>query len=865
MQNLTPASAASLWSRSRPYLPYIVTAVLFLAGAYALFRLLGPVNLREVMTQVRATPKSTVALSLLCTLIGYLALVGYDWSALRYIGKRLPLPSVILGGFLGYAFGNTIGLSAVSGGAVRYRVYASLGLNGYDIAAIATFASVAYGLGSTVIGFGALAVHPAALGSLVSISPGVMRALSIAVVATLVVGMAILAFSKAGITLRGLRITAPSPGILAGQLVFTAIDILMAALVLFLLLPASSMGFAPFLAVFAAATMAGVISHVPGGIGVFESVVIAALPAAVPVQHAAAALLLYRMIYFLAPFVLALVLLSLNELRMISGRWQEPRLKAIEPILRAITPLVPTAMAVMVFASGVYMLISSIIPASSEASEQLELLLPIGFVEGGALLSSGVGAVLIVLAHGLMRRLEGAYWLSVLALTASIVFALSHGLDYPRAIVIGLALLILLPCRREFYRSTRLTREALSPQWLLLVTLVLIAGGFVFFFANKSTPYSGQLWWQFAANDSAPRAMRAGLVGALALLLAALIYILRPARLSAALASPADLDRAADIVAGQPNPEGNLVLTGDKSVLFSESGRSFLMYRRQGRSWIALGDPIGDPAEAAQLCWQFHDAANAENAHLVFYEVSADFLPLWVEMGLVMHKMGEEGVVDLARFTLEGSERKRLRASYARAQRDGLTLDLLAPPHSDALLAELGVISEAWLVEKNSMEKQFSVGRFDRAYIGRFEIAVVRHAGRIVAFANVLTTGLRRKATIDLMRHLPDAPPGVMEFLFTDLMLKLRVGGYAEFSLGMSPLAGLETRRGTRWTARLGALVYKHGGHFYNFEGLHNFKDKFDPVWRPKFLVAPPRVPILMIAADASILIAGGVKGVVTR
>lgn len=91
-------------------------------------------------------------------------------------------------------------------------------------------------------------------------------------------------------------------------------------------------------------------------------------------------------------------------------------------------------------------------------------------------------------------------------------------------------------------------------------------------------------------------------------------------------------------------------------------------------------------------------------------------------------------------------------------------------------------------------------------------------------------------------------------------MLYLKAEGYAEFSLGMAPLAGLETRRGSRWTMKLGAFVYRHGGHFYNFDGLRHFKDKFDPDWQPRFLVTPARTNILLIAADAAALIAGGMR-----
>ncbi len=860
MSATTTNREKDLWNHLRPVLPYILTAALFALGTFALYHLLRPVDLKQVMGQVRGTQLHIIALAFLATFTGYAALIGYDWSALRYLGKKLPLPVIVTGGFLGYALGNTIGAGPVTGGAVRYRIYSALGLTGYDIAAIAIFGSVAFGIGATVIGFGALAYHPHALNSLTSLSPVVMRWIGICAV-LLSLGLVItFGLRRSEIRIRGHSFRSPSLGLMSGQFIFTAIDILMAATVLYLLLPPSDLGFATFLAVFAAAIFAGVASHVPGGVGVFETVIIAALPASVPVDQAAAGLLLYRLIYYLVPFALALALLAVSELRMASGKVQSPRLQALAPVFGAVSAVVPLAMSAMVFASGVVMLLWSLIPPSSELAEDLEMLLPLGFVEGGALLSSALGVALMVIAHGMLRRVAGAYWLAVVALGSGIIASLMQGLDYDRAAVLFVMLLILIPCRREFFRSARLTRNPLSLRWLLLVSSVVVAALAVFFFAHKATPFNNELWWQFGADQAAPRALRAGLVGSVVVAILVLMMALRPPRISLTPVTRDELDRAKSIIAAQDNPDANFVLTGDKSILFSDNGNAFLMYRVQGRSWIALGDPVGDPEDAAQLVWAFYDAANAANGRAVFYEVSSTYLSLWAEMGFALHKMGEEGVVPLDAFSLDGSDRKKLRAAYNRAGRNGLSFEILAAPVDDSTLATLRLISDQWLAEKKSKEKQFSVGRFDKDYLRQFPIAVVRHDGRLVAFANILTTDRKKTATIDLMRHVDGAPSGLMEYLFIELMLHLKADGHAAFSLGMAPLSGLESRRGSRWTIKLGAMIYRHGGNFYNFEGLRTFKNKFEPQWRPRFLVAPPRANILAIATDAAALVSGGVS-----
>ncbi|MFN4159737.1 MAG: phosphatidylglycerol lysyltransferase domain-containing protein [Gemmobacter sp.] len=232
-------------------------------------------------------------------------------------------------------------------------------------------------------------------------------------------------------------------------------------------------------------------------------------------------------------------------------------------------------------------------------------------------------------------------------------------------------------------------------------------------------------------------------------------------------------------------------------------------------------------------------------------------VPLMLELGLALHKMGEEAVVDLTRFALDGPERKKLRAAHARAARDGLTMEIVRPPHAPALIEALRAISDDWLQAKGAREKGFSVGRFDPVWLGRWPLALVRHQGRIVAFANILQTDSRAMATIDLMRHAEGAPAGTMDFLFTDLMLRLKAEGYRAFSLGMAPLSGLAPERSRRLWDRFGALIYSHGRNFYNFEGLRAFKDKFHPDWRPRYLAAPSALPPLLTLADAARLIAG--------
>jgi phosphatidylglycerol lysyltransferase len=182
-----------------------------------------------------------------------------------------------------------------------------------------------------------------------------------------------------------------------------------------------------------------------------------------------------------------------------------------------------------------------------------------------------------------------------------------------------------------------------------------------------------------------------------------------------------------------------------------------------------------------------------------------------------------------------------------------------------AILEQLAAVSREWMTTKSVREKGFSIGRFDPDYIANFPVAVVRLEDRIIAFANVWATGDRRELSIDLMRHVNDAPNSIMEYLFLELMLWGKEQGYDRFDLGLAPLAGLERRRLAPLWTQAGAFLFRYGEHFYNFQGLLRFKAKFDPVWEPRYLAAPGGFALPRVLRDVSLLISGGVGGLVTR
>jgi phosphatidylglycerol lysyltransferase len=308
----------------------------------------------------------------------------------------------------------------------------------------------------------------------------------------------------------------------------------------------------------------------------------------------------------------------------------------------------------------------------------------------------------------------------------------------------------------------------------------------------------------------------------------------------------------------------NLALLGDKNLLFNSDRTAFIMYQVSGHSWVAMGDPVGPPEVSEPLAWEFLENCDVMAVSPVFYQVKPQNLPLYIDLGLNLSKLGEEARVALDTFSLEGAARAELRQAHRRAGRDGAQFEVIPRAALGAALDELRAVSDAWLAAKNTAEKRFSLGFFDERYLLNFDCGVVRRGGAIVAFAN-LWRGASRELSVDLMRYNDDAPKGVIDYLLIECMLWGKGQGYRWFNLGMAPLSGLEEHALAPTWHKLGRLVQRYGEMFYHFEGLRKYKEKFLPVWRPRYLAAPDGLATAGALLDVTALISGGVSKVLRK
>jgi len=835
---------------------------LFGVALIALHHALAGHQYRDIAAQIESISASRLMLAAMLTAVGYGVLTGYDFLGLRYVGKRLPPARVAAASFVAYAFSNNIGFAALAGGSVRLPLYSGWGLSTVDVAKLVGFAALTFWIGFLALEGMALAFAPLPASMPSFLHGGWARVTGAAMLASVTAYLLTALLRRQPLTIRGLEIAPPGPATALTQIMVSTLDWALAGAALYVLMPAElHLSYPNFLAIFLLAQVVGLVSHVPGGLGVFESVVVLLLGEHAPPPAVVAALLAFRLVYYLIPLGVAAGILAVHELL--------ERRTHVARVTHALgmwtTGVLPWMFAITTFTAGAILLFSGATPAEASRLAWLRRVMPLSVLEFSHLLGSLAGAGLLLLAWGLRRRLDAAYLLSLALLAAGAVFSLLKGLDYEEATFLVVAFAALLPCRRHFYRKAALASDTFSPSWIAAIALAVVGALWLGLFAHKHVEYSDELWWRFAFRADAPRTLRASVAVVSLFVLVAAYRLLRPAPPEPSAPTQQDLMRARSVIVASSDTSANLALLGDKTLLFSDAGNAFIMYAVEQRSWVALGDPVGAKSEITELAWRYRELCDRHDGWPVFYEVGAHHLPLYLDLGLSLLKLGEEARVPLADFGLEGSARRNLRQGVRKLEREGCSFEWVEAPALAALLPDLRQVSDAWLRSKSTAEKRFSLGSFDERYLANFPIGVVLQHGRIIAFADVWTAADGEEISPDLMRFTPDAPNGTMDYLFTQLMLAGKQRGYRWFNLGMAPLSGLEDRTLAPIWAKMGAFVFRQGEHFYNFQGLRHYKEKFGPDWSPKYLASPGGLALPIILANIATLISGSLKGVFLR
>ncbi|MGB9792724.1 MAG: phosphatidylglycerol lysyltransferase domain-containing protein [Thermacetogeniaceae bacterium] len=499
--------------------------------------------------------------------------------------------------------------------------------------------------------------------------------------------------------------------------------------------------------------------------------------------------------------------------------------------------------------------------------------LPGAVLQGGWLGNVIAGSVQLFLSWSLARRKRQAWLITVIVLFVATVSALLRGPHYLQAFINFSILVLLLALRSEFTAASDppSVRHGLAilAGGILFTYLYGLAGFYLldrhfhqqFCISEASHQTIAFLTWLNTPELAHPNRLARWFLDSLALIqFGTLLYglgkVLQPVVYRHTVLA-AERKRAAAIVTKHGRSSlAHLTLLPDKLYHFSRSGDSFVAYTLVGNVAVVLGDPVGPDDDIPRLVGEFTDLCAKNDWYPAFYQTLPDHLPVYLEHGYKILKIGEEAIVDLASFSLSGRSRKSLRQTVKRLERKGYQAELLLPPLSDETIRELKEVSDHWLRRKKGGEKRFSLGWFDTEYLRSCPVMVVRDAQETIqAFANIIPEYQRMEGTIDLMRYREE-DKGLVDFMFVHLIEHFKKEGYTTFNLGLCPLANVGGQPGATLQERAVHFFYEHFNQIYSFKGLRQFKEKYAPTWEPRYLVYPsplvlPKIALAIVSANA--------------
>lgn len=512
-------------------------------------------------------------------------------------------------------------------------------------------------------------------------------------------------------------------------------------------------------------------------------------------------------------------------------------------------------LSVLIFLCGSLLLISGIYPETPEITYILFKVLPKDIILLSRLFSNIIGILLLIISYGIYKKINSAWYISILSLLSSILFLIIKGMRYKEAITLTAVLILLIFSKDYFYRKGSLFMIKVSNLWLysfLFVSFTSIRLGISLY---KDIDYNNSLWWNFEKNFNFSMFLHSSFLSILVILYFIGIKIFTPNDKSIDNKLENKNEIIKNLLDQSKSSRGNFALLPDKEYLFNDDSTGFIMHGKTKKNYISLGDPICDEEHFEAMLEAFYKLGKINDKNIAFYEIDEKHLKYYLNLGLKVIKIGEEGIVKLKNFSLEGSKNKKLRYIHNKLSKEGLRFEIINDYYK--ISNDLKNISDQWLKGKKASEKQFSLGNFNDKYLENFPIAVIYRDNKIIAFSNILTTKNKNEISVDLMRYLKETPNSTMDFLFIKIMLWGKENGYESFSLGMVPLSGIKGDFLSNYWNQFGSFVYNSGNNYYHFENLKRFKNKFFPTWESRYIAYNGNFNLPFLLKDITVLISG--------
>jgi phosphatidylglycerol lysyltransferase len=521
----------------------------------------------------------------------------------------------------------------------------------------------------------------------------------------------------------------------------------------------------------------------------------------------------------------------------------------------------------LLFLLGVINIISVLTPAISGRLHVLRNYLPIEAIHASNYFILATGLFLLVNAAFMLKGLRTAWWFAVLFSLVSLIGHLTKAIDYEEAIIAFLVLLSLFSTRKEYVVKSNPRLSGIGIQTgLISMAAVMIYGVVGFYFLDikyfnidfslaQSVKYTLYNFFLVGSPDLIPvgkftryfidSIQISGFLSMGFLVFTLIVpYVWKPEP------SQSERDEAVALIKLYGNSAMDYFKTyRDKLLFFNEVKNCFISYKVSGNFAVILENPVAENNEMMAQCLIAFDKYCKENGlKSISYRVPAESLDVYKRLGKKSLYLGQEAVVDLNTFTLQGVDKKSMRNALNKVADRGYKAHLFEPPLKEGLMQKLKAVSDEWLLEMERQELVFSQGMFDWAEIkNQTVITVENEEEKVIGFLNIIPDYAKDEGTYDLIRKTNDAPNGVMDFLLVELFNYLKKKNIRYVNLGFAPLSGIEIPEDI--TERSMKFAYEKIKSFAHYKGLREYKEKFTPVWHDQYLIYEHDFDLLQMPA----------------
>ena len=629
-------------SRYLHHLPAVLGVVLLVGAIYVVQKEFRHLKLRDISEALRAIPRASLIFAFVWTILSYFILTFYDRLGTIYAGHKVSYGKVAFASFCAYALAHNLGFAAVSGAAVRYRLYAHWGLTPLQIGKTVAFCSLTFGLGGLVLGGAILFTEPTTIPFFGQWLPiWALHAVG-ALLWAIVLGYVTLSKVMGSFRVRGHQIDLPKWRMALVQVALATVDVAVTATIFFSLLPdAPDLTWTIFLGVYVASYTAGLAANLPGGIGVFDTAMLFGLEPYIDAPHIVGAIVVFRLYYYVIPLFLAGSLFAGNEILLRGGGVL--RAVGVGAAPRAVVPAVApwsepdfavAAATGLVALCGAMLLMLGVLAPSTDYSWLDPEFAGIAS-QASQYIPSLIGGGLVIMALALSHRVNLAWGLTILLLVVGAGFAATQDNQLWVVVVLVLSAVLLAPFRSCFYRHASLLSGPFEGSTAISLIVLVICVLALALARHSTVLLSNNAWWAVVIDPAVPNSVRFAVALAVLLASVAIWLLVRPGQVRA-LPWDASAARRLFMMGAIPPAHADGMVTG-------ETDRAGLPFRRVGRVLLGLGDPAGAEGDKISAVWRLRDLARQEGLDPAFWRVGPGLLKVYADLGLTPLPLGRDG------------------------------------------------------------------------------------------------------------------------------------------------------------------------------------------------------------------------------